>query len=272
MNISILFNGAKCAIYQILKLFLIVNMTEEETAVHLIPANYLKDEFSAGFDRPSHITYYCFQLSNSLVTTLNNQIFLPSLVVNSSPLISTCPNTPEVWSRRKIYSCYLCNRVYTRSSTLKVHMRKHTGEKPYTCKVCYKSFFEKGNLTTHERIHTGQKPFECMECHKRFTTQGHLTDHSRRHSNTRPFNCETCGKNFMRTSTLKIHIRRHTGDRPFKCEECGKCFTESGNLKTHSRIHSGERPYKCQFAGCLKAFKTKGHLVDHHKTKMHQDY
>lgn len=36
------------------------------------------------------------------------------------------------------------------------------------------------------------------------------------------------------------------------------------------RVHTNERPYVCQFSNCMKAFKTKGHLIDHMNTKYHQ--
>jgi KRAB domain-containing zinc finger protein len=102
-----------------------------------------------------------------------------------------------------------------------------------------------------------------------FTTKGHLTDHERRHTKVKPFSCSECSKTFARSSILKIHMRTHTGEKPYECEICGKKFTESGNLKTHMRVHTNERPYNCPHAECAKSFKTKGHLIDHLKTRKH---
>ena len=144
----------------------------------------------------------------------------------------TQPYTPKLSPQKTLYFCDYCTKNYSRPSTLKTHMRKHTGVKAFACPLCSKAFSEKGNLKTHLRVHTGEKPFACNLCNKRFTTQGHLTDHSRRHTNTRPFLCE-CGSSFMRSSTLKSTKEPIRGKSPTNANSVSRSLA---NLETLGRI------------------------------------
>lgn len=57
--------------------------------------------------------------------------------------------------KRKLYKCDLCDRSFLRKTSIKVHRKSHTGEKPYSCNHCSKAFSEKKKLNNHISSHTG---------------------------------------------------------------------------------------------------------------------
>ncbi|XP_008944690.1 PREDICTED: zinc finger and BTB domain-containing protein 38 [Merops nubicus] len=145
----------------------------------------------------------------------------------------------------KPYMCELCRKQFQSPSTLKMHMRCHTGEKPYTCKTCGKCFSVPGNLQKHERIHLGVKDFVCQYCNKAFTLNKTLKMHERIHTGEKCYHCQFCFQSFLYLTTKRNHEQRHVRElngKGYACFQCPKICKTAAALGMHQKKHLFKSP------------------------------
>ncbi|XP_055912418.1 zinc finger protein 26-like [Eupeodes corollae] len=176
----------------------------------------------------------------------------------------------EINSIEAMRQCNICKEIFKNDEALAEHKvlaqkyKLHHTEKPHICDICQKGFSYSHNLKIHLMTHKEIKPFKCEQCNQRFVRNSCLNRHLKTHTGDRPFSCEFCSKRFPFMFALKIHERSHTGERPYSCTICSMKFKFANTLKDHQRIHTGEKPHACKL--CPRKLSSKANLRIHMRT------
>ncbi|XP_066538197.1 sal-like protein 2 [Hoplias malabaricus] len=100
----------------------------------------------------SHTSAVSFPTPALLTSSLSQeQMPLSSAVGSSSGSMSSSAG-------RQQHVCRFCGKVLSSDSSLQIHLRSHTGERPYQCPVCLSRFTTRGNLKAHFLRHREQNP------------------------------------------------------------------------------------------------------------------
>nr|XP_046237521.1 zinc finger and BTB domain-containing protein 40 [Scatophagus argus] len=176
---------------------------------------------------------------------------------------------------KKKVACDLCGRNFAHPSGMIYHKRtEHFEEKPFACEDCGAKFGANSSLKNHMRLHTGEKPYHCKHCDMSFSVAAALAYHTKKkHSEGKMYVCQYCKAVFAQSIELTRHVRTHTGDRPYVCRECGKGYSQASGLTVHLHtFHNLSEPHDCQ--KCCLSFSSleehRQHIQEFHPKEFHK--
>ncbi|GAB6030445.1 hypothetical protein CHUAL_007315 [Chamberlinius hualienensis] len=138
--------------------------------------------------------------------------------------------------------CEICHRRFSDRRMLRVHNDTvHSKLRPYLCNFCGYAASCRSTLKMHIRQHTGEKPFACEKCEYRTADHNSLRRHKMRHSGEKPYRCPFCPYACIQSSTYKTHLKnKHPGldeGLMFCCQHCSFRTIKKENFVTHMVDH-----------------------------------
>ncbi|PRD25515.1 UNVERIFIED_CONTAM: zinc finger protein [Trichonephila clavipes] len=113
--------------------------------------------------------------------------------------------------------CEICKAVFKEFSSLKIHLLTHTKKKPYSCFECNKSYSRRHNLNLHLQPTYVSIQERSLMC--RFTVK----------REKKSLTCEENhqllfyrNQSFITDKSLHRHLRAHTEENVHICENCKK--------------------------------------------------
>ncbi|KAM6223825.1 zinc finger protein ZFPM1 [Rhynchocyon petersi] len=105
----------------------------------------------------AHLLYYCASRQNS-----------------GSPAEE---KPKETYPNERVCPFPQCRKSCPSASSLEIHMRSHSGERPFMCLICLSAFTTKANCERHLKVHTDTLSGVCHSCGFVSTTRDILYSH-----------------------------------------------------------------------------------------------
>lgn len=175
------------------------------------------------------------------------------------------------------FTCVYCQKVLRTKKGLKIHQRRHTGEKLRSCHICQAKFTRTNHLVRHMKTHSkgvGEMKHICVECGMGFDRVHFLIKHKKEHnleSNSQSIKMEDTEHDVkLEQAQLEDCDMSANGivqglegasevnnDNRFECKYCGKVLTTHMGLRIHIRRHTGRNLANCEVSILLCIIKTK---------------
>lgn len=183
------------------------------------------------------------------------------------------PVTNESDPRR--HKCLLCQQWFMNHIEFKVHFKDaHDKDADeffstlsncfeFSCYYCEKTFSRLHFLSKHMEVHRGKfLQHQCPHCGKTQKTYGALTQHMKTHEGI-TYKCKVCDKEFPYYAKLLKHLWCHKTELNYVCEICSKAFKMQKYLSRHMAVHDVAK-ISCRF--CDASFKFSSGRRIHEKS------
>ncbi|KAK5868098.1 hypothetical protein PBY51_012539 [Eleginops maclovinus] len=133
-----------------------------------------------------------------------------------------------------------CNKSCPSASSLEIHMRTHSGERPFVCLICLSAFTTKANCERHLKVHTDTLNGVCHGCGFVSTTRDILYSHLvTSHMVCQPGSHSEVYSPGPGLPKLPLSTGLSPGDSGvvLKCQVCGQNSDSPAQLQQHVRTH-----------------------------------
>ncbi|XP_039988439.1 zinc finger protein ZFPM1 isoform X4 [Xiphias gladius] len=172
----------------------------------------------------AHLMYYCASRQKQPATASSPPQDKPK---ESYPNERICP-FPQ------------CNKSCPSASSLEIHMRTHSGERPFICLICLSAFTTKANCERHLKVHTDTLNGLCHGCGFVSTTRDILYSHLvTSHMVCQPGSRSEVYSPGPGLPKLPLSTGLSPGDSGvvLKCQVCGHNSDSPAQLQQHVRTH-----------------------------------
>ncbi|XP_072242838.1 zinc finger protein ZFPM1 isoform X2 [Leuresthes tenuis] len=146
----------------------------------------------------------------------------------------------ESYPNERICPFPQCNKSCPSASSLEIHMRTHSGERPFVCLICLSAFTTKANCERHLKVHTDTLNGVCHGCGFISTTRDILYSHLvTSHMVCQPGSRSEVYSPGPGLPKLPLSTGLSPGDSGvvLKCQVCGHNSDSPAQLQQHVRTH-----------------------------------